>query len=50
MNHEHITTFSGMQLCFEQPVDPEILTLLRSKVDELYKAIETWGFDKKEEV
>jgi len=50
MNHKHITTFSGIQLCFGQPVDTEILTLLRSKVDELSEVIETWSFEKKEEV
>jgi hypothetical protein len=31
-----------LQLCFGQSVDIEILTLLRSKVDEVGEAIQTW--------
>ena len=47
-NHEHITTFTGMQLCFGQPVDTEILTFLRGKVDELHEAIHSWSLEKEE--
>ena len=35
-----------MQLCFGQPVDIEILTLLRSKIDEVSEAVQTWMLEK----
>ena len=35
-----------MQLCFGQPVDIEILTLLRSKIDEVSEAVQTWMLKK----
>ncbi|CAB4026458.1 Stress-induced-phospho 1, partial [Paramuricea clavata] len=35
-----------LQLCFGQPVDNEILTLFRSEVDELHKAVQTWSLEK----
>ena len=40
--------FTGLQLCFGQPVDIEILTLLRSKVDEVAEAVQTWMLKKKQ--
>ncbi len=39
---------TGMQLCFGQPVDIEILTLLRSKIDEVSEAVQTWMLKKNE--
>ncbi|XP_028392692.1 uncharacterized protein LOC114517236 [Dendronephthya gigantea] len=38
----------GFQLCFGQPVNIEILTFLREKVDELYEFVETSMLQKKE--
>ena len=35
-----------MQLCFGQPVDIEILTLLRSKIGEVSEAVQTWMLKK----
>ncbi|CAB4006614.1 Pantothenate kinase 4, partial [Paramuricea clavata] len=36
----------GLQLCFGQPVDVEILTLLRSEIDEVREAVQTWMLKK----
>ena len=35
-----------LQLCFGQPVDIEMLTLLRSKVDEISEIVQTWMLKK----
>ena len=32
-------------MCFGQPVDSEILTLLRGEVNELCVAVQTWRFE-----
>ena len=37
---------TGLQLCFGQPVDVEILTLLRSEIDEVREAVQTWMLKK----
>ena len=37
---------TGLQLCFGQPVDVEILTLLRSEIDEVRQAVQTWMLKK----
>lgn len=36
---------SGLQLCFGQPVDIEILSLLRNKVDDLCEVVQRWSLD-----
>jgi hypothetical protein len=33
-------------LCFGQPVDNEVLILLRGEVDELREAVKTWSLEK----
>jgi hypothetical protein len=37
---------TGLQLCFGQPVDVQILTLLRSEIDEVSEAVQTWKLKK----
>jgi hypothetical protein len=37
---------TGLQLCFGQPVDVQILTLLRSEIDEVREAVQTWMLKK----
>ena len=39
---------SGLQLCFGQPVDNEILTLLRSEVNELFQTVQKWSSEKEQ--
>ena len=36
----------GLQLCFGQPVDIEMLALLRNKVDEISEVVKTWMLKK----
>ena len=40
--------FTGLQLCFGQPVDIEMLSLLRSEVNEVAEAVQTWMLKKKQ--
>jgi hypothetical protein len=44
-NYKYFYFISGLQLCFGQPVDNQILNLLRSEVDELREAVQTWSLD-----
>ncbi|CAB4010735.1 Stress-induced-phospho 1 [Paramuricea clavata] len=37
---------AGLQLCFGQPVDVEILTLLKIEIDEVREAVQTWMLKK----
>ena len=45
---EYINYLIGFQLCFGQPLDTEILTLLRSKVGEVAEAVQIWMLKKKQ--
>ena len=48
VNTKYTNYFTGLQLCFGQPVDIEMLTLLRSKVNEVAEAVQTWMLKKKQ--
>ena len=37
--------FSGLELCFGQPVDSELLKLVNNEVAELRESIEVWKED-----
>ena len=39
---------TDLQLCSDQPVDVEILTLFRSEIDEVCETVQTWMIGKNE--
>lgn len=43
-------SISGLQLCFGQPVDSELLKLVKNEVAELHKVVETWKFETETQV
>ena len=38
-------TFSGLQLCFGQAVDPALLNLIKAEVAELRDSLKSWNDD-----
>ena len=40
----------GLQLCFGQPVDRELLELVKKEVADLSTSVQTWKFESDEQV